>query len=131
WIMLPLAFAVATSFADESATPTKEEIAGKLKGVTANDITDSPIPGLYQISVGSNVAYVTTDGRYLIQGEVYDLQSLENVTETTRAAARVELLGAVDPDEMIVFRADGEPKHTVTIFTDIDCGYCRQFHRDI
>ena len=51
--------------------------------------------------------------------------------EATRAAARVEMLGAVDPAEMIVFRADGEPKHVVTIFTDIDCGYCRQFHRDI
>ncbi len=131
WIMLPLAFAVSAAFGDEAATLTKEEIASKLNGVTANDITDSPIPGLYQVSVGSNVAYVTADGRYLIQGEVYDLESLENVTEATRAAARVEMLGAVDPAEMIVFRADGEPKHVVTIFTDIDCGYCRQFHRDI
>lgn len=131
WIMLPLAFAVSVSFGDEPAAPTKDEIAAKLNGVTASDITDSPIQGLYQISVGSNVAYVTTDGRYLIQGEVYDLESLENVTEATRAAARIELLGAVDPSEMIVFRPEGEPKHTVTIFTDIDCGYCRQFHRDI
>jgi len=131
WIMLPLAFAVSASFADEPAMPTKEEIAAKLKGVTADNITDSPIPGLYQISVDSNVAYVTADGRYLIQGEVYDLESLENVTETTRAAVRAELLGAVDRSEMIVFPAKGEPQHVVTIFTDIDCGYCRQFHRDI
>ncbi|HEX6992695.1 MAG TPA: DsbC family protein [Gammaproteobacteria bacterium] len=131
WIMLPLAFAVSSSFGDEPATPTKEEIASRLNGVSASDITESPIQGLYQVSVGSNVAYVTADGRYLIEGEVYDLESLENVTEATRAAARVELLGAVDPAEMIVFPAKGEPKHTVTIFTDIDCGYCRQFHRDI
>lgn len=131
WIMLPLALAVSPSFGDEPATPTKEEIASKLNGVSASDITDSPIEGLYQIAVGSNVAYVTEDGRYLIQGEVYDLGSLENVTEATRASARVALLESVDPAEMIVFSPDGEPKHSVTIFTDIDCGYCRQFHRDI
>ena len=131
WITLPLALALSTSFGDEPTTPTKEDIAAKLNGVSAEDITDSPIEGLYQVAVGSNVAYVTADGRYLIQGEVYDLESLENVTESTRAAARVGLLGAVDPAEMIVFSPVGETKHTVTIFTDIDCGYCRQFHRDI
>jgi thiol:disulfide interchange protein DsbC len=128
--MLPLALAVSTSFGDEPA-PTKEDIAAKLNGVSPSDITDSPIEGLYQVSVGSNVAYVTADGRFLIQGEVYDLQNLENLTEATRAAARTDLLGTVDPSEMIVFKAEGEPKHTITIFTDIDCGYCRQFHRDI
>src|SRR5690606_16568573 len=129
--MLPLALAVSTCFGDEPAPPTKEELAAKLNGVSPSDITASPIEGLYQVAVGSNVAYLTADGRFLIEGEVYDLESLENVTEATRAAARVELLGAVDPAEMIVFPAKGEPKHTVTIFTDIDCGYCRQFHRDI
>jgi thiol:disulfide interchange protein DsbC len=131
WIMLPLALAVSTCFGDEPAQPTKEELAAKLNGVSPSDITASPIEGLYQVAVGSNVAYLTADGRFLIQGEVYDLESLENVTEATRAAARVELLDAVEPSETIVFAAKGERKHRVTIFTDIDCGYCRQFHRDI
>lgn len=131
WITLPLALALSTSFGDELTKQAKEDIAAKLNGVSADDITDSPIEGLYQVAVGSNVAYVTADGRYLIQGEVYDLESLENVTESTRAAARVGLLSAVEPAEMIVFSPAGEAKHAVTIFTDIDCGYCRQFHRDI
>src|SRR5690606_27663663 len=110
---------------------TKEDIAAKLNGVSAEDITDSPIEGLYQVAVGSNVAYVTADGRYLIQGEVYDLESLENVTESTRAAARVGLLGAVRPAGMTVVGRAGETTRTVTIGTDIDGGYCRQFQRDI
>ena len=33
---------------------------------------------------------------------------------------------------VIVFSpAEGPVEHTITIFTDIDCGYCRQFHREI
>ena len=129
WIVLPLALTAAVASADEVS---KEEIAAKLNGVAASDIGESPIEGLYQITLGSTVAYVTSDGRYLIQGDLYDLDSLENVTETARANARVEMLASVDRDEMIVFAPkNGEIKHSVTIFTDIDCGYCRQFHRDI
>jgi len=84
------------------------------------------------VSVGSQVAYVTMDGRYLMQGELYDLATSTNLTEKSRADKRVGLLAGIDTEGMIVFSpADGNVKHTVTIFTDIDCGYCRQFHREI
>ena len=89
-------------------------------------------PGLYQVAVGANVAYVTKDGRYIVRGDIYDAETSANVSEETRARARVEMLDSVDPASMIVFKpASGEVKHTVTIFTDVDCGYCRQFHREI
>ena len=111
---------------------TKEELAAELTGVAAEDITASPVAGIYQVSVGSSVAYVTEDGKFLLQGELYDLSSSENLTEQTRAAARVDLLDSVPSEEMIVFSPEGGPaEHTITIFTDIDCGYCRQFHREI
>jgi thiol:disulfide interchange protein DsbC len=75
---------------------------------------------------------VSTDGRFVLQGELYDLDSSENLTERTRAAARVDVLAAVDPANAIVFAPRAENvKHRITIFTDIDCGYCRQFHREI
>jgi len=131
-IALSLAFCSALAGAQEGDELTREELAAKLQGVEADDISSSPLPGVYQISVGANVAYVTADGRYLLQGELYDLATNENLTERTRAASRVDLLESVDRDSMIVFAPkDGEVKHSITIFTDIDCGYCRQFHREI
>jgi len=67
-----------------------------------------------------------------MEGELYDLDSSQNLTEKTRSTARVDLLAAVDRDSMIIFSPpDGKVEHTITIFTDIDCGYCRQFHREI
>ncbi len=111
---------------------SKEELAATLKGVSPEDITESPVPGVFQVSVGSSVAYVTEDGRYLLQGELYDLQSSENLTEKSRASARIGLLAAVPDAQKIVFSPeDGQADHRITIFTDIDCGYCRQFHREI
>jgi thiol:disulfide interchange protein DsbC len=127
--LLPLGLvAVAAS----SAELTKEQLAGQLNGIDAKDISDSPVQGVYQVAVGSNVAYVTTDGRYIIRGDIYDAKTSTNITEEQRSKARVAMLKSVDPATMIVFKpADGKVKHTITVFTDVDCGYCRQFHRDI
>ncbi len=128
-LALPLALAAASASAQEI---TKEELATRLNGIAVEDITDAPIPGLYQVAVGANVAYVTKDGRYIVRGDIYDAETSANVSEETRARARATMLGSVDPADMIVFKpANGQVKHTVTIFTDIDCGYCRQFHREI
>jgi thiol:disulfide interchange protein DsbC len=127
--MLPLCLAAAGAMAE---TLTKEQLAEKLNGIQANDISDSPVPGIYQVAIGSSVAYVTTDGRYIIRGDIYDASTSANLTEETRSQARVELLNSVDPASMIIFKpADGKVKHKITIFTDVDCGYCRQFHREI
>jgi thiol:disulfide interchange protein DsbC len=128
-IALPLGFGVAAASAQEI---TKEELAGRLNGIEVSDITDAPIPGMYQVAVGANVAYVTKDGRYIIRGDIIDVETSANVSEEARARARATILHGVDPATMIVFKpANGAVKHTVTIFTDVDCGYCRQFHREI
>jgi thiol:disulfide interchange protein DsbC len=120
------------AWAQEDEKLSKADLAAKLSGVDANDISDSPLDGIYEVSVGANVAYVTADGRYLLQGELYDLLTNQNLTEQTRSLTRVDLLASVEPADMIVFSPEnGEVKHTITIFTDIDCGYCRQFHREI
>ena len=128
-LALPLGFAVTAAPAQEL---TKEELGSRLNGIRAADITDAPIPGMYQVAVGANVAYVTKDGRYIFRGDIIEVETSANVSEETRARARAAMLGSVDPASMIVFKpANGAAKHTVTIFTDVDCGYCRQFHREI
>jgi thiol:disulfide interchange protein DsbC len=127
-LALPLGAAAVASAQDL----TKEELASKLNGIAVEDISDSPVPGIYQVALGANVAYVTKDGRFIIRGDIYDAETSANVTEETRARARVAMLDSVDPASMIVFKpASGTVKHKITIFTDIDCGYCRQFHREI
>ena len=130
---LALGAAVPAALAQEDAGELlKQELATKLLGVEATDISESPIEGIFQIAVGTNVAYVSADGRFLLRGEIYDIETSQNLTENVRATTRTEMLGAVDPETILVFSPpEDEIRHTVTIFTDIDCGYCRQFHRDI
>jgi thiol:disulfide interchange protein DsbC len=90
----------------------------------------SPIPGLYEVTMGGLIAYVSADGKYLLSGNVYDLDSQVNLTATRRNAARAKALAAASESNMIVF-GPANAKMTVTVFTDIDCGYCRKFHSQI
>lgn len=110
-----------------------QELAESFPGITEEDINDSPVPGLYEITLGPQVAYVSEDGRYLIKGEVIDLQKNINLTEARRVDARRKILSGLDPKNMIIFSPEDPAKRRfmVTIFTDIDCGYCRSFHRNI
>ena len=131
WLLTSLVLVPALASAQEAA-PSRADIAARLNGVDASDLKDSVIEGFYEVNVGSKVAYVSTDGRYLLEGELYDLDSKKNLTESSRERARVALLDGVEPSQAIVFSPEEGPvEHAITIFTDIDCGYCRQFHREI
>lgn len=93
-------------------------------------IAESVIPGLYQVSYGPDVIYITHDGRYVLRGDLLSTETRQNLTESIRATARLKLVDRVDPKSMIVF-APRHVKHTVTIFTDVDCAFCRKLHSQI
>jgi len=105
----------------------RARVVAKLHGATADDVAMSPVPGLYEVTMGGLVAYVSSDGKYLISGNVYDLDSQENLTASRRNTARAKALASVSESQMIIY-GPPNPKMTVTVFTDVDCGFCRKFH---
>lgn len=108
----------------------RARVVAKLPGAKAEDVAPSPVPGLYEVTMGGLIAYVSGDGKYLISGNVYELETQRNLTAERRSAARAKALATAAEDQMIVF-SPASPKMTVTVFTDIDCGFCRRFHNQI
>ncbi len=108
----------------------RARVVAKLPGAKPDDVALSPISGLYEVTMGGLIVYVSSDGRHLLSGNVYDLDTQVNLTAARRSAARAKALAAVKDDQMIVFGPAGS-RMTVTVFTDIDCGYCRRFHNQI
>lgn len=90
----------------------------------------APFPGFREVLVGGQVLYVSDDGRYLMQSQPYDIQNRTPASSAGLLAFRKALLDKVPRGERIVFAAPN-PKHTLTVFTDIECGYCRKMHQDI
>jgi len=90
----------------------------------------TPINGVYEITKGSELSYASSDGRYVIFGDLWDLDSDSNVSESRRRNIRARLIDSVPESEMLVF-GPKDPKYTITVFTDVDCGYCRRLHSQI
>ncbi len=105
-------------------------IAKKLEGLQIEDVRISPVSGVYEITRDSNISYVSSDGRYAIVGDMIDLDSDANLSENRRRGIRQRILETVPESEMLVF-SPKDPKYTITVFTDIDCGYCRKLHSQI
>ena len=129
WVaLLSLAGAVA---ADDNSAALRETLSAAFPSLEITRIREARIPGLYEVMSGAEVVYVSADGRYLLQGELIDLQTLTNLSEAQRAAVRAQRLGAVPAAETVNFAPPAGAKHTLYVFTDITCGYCRRFHQDM
>jgi thiol:disulfide interchange protein DsbC len=125
-----MAIAGCAQAGDPELEKVRKTVAGKLPGVTPEMITPSAAPGIYQVQHGTEYGYLTPDGRFLIHGDMIDLVTGEQVTELQRGAARIAIVKQFGPDEVIEF-APKDPKYFITVFTDIDCGYCRKLHSEI
>ena len=116
-----------------AAAPTPDprvQLAAKFPGARVEDLHPSPIPGVYEFVQGTEVVYLSADGKYAINGDLFDLSSNGNITEQRRRAARVRILADLPETQMVIF-GPREPRYTVTVFTDVDCAYCRELHRQI
>ncbi|MEZ5565327.1 MAG: DsbC family protein [Gammaproteobacteria bacterium] len=105
-------------------------VLAKFPDIKPEQVVLSPVQGLYEVRVGSKIAYISADGRYLLQGEIIDLNTDQNLTESRRESVRRAVLAGVDESEMVVF-SPPKPTSTITVFTDVDCGYCRKLHKQI
>ena len=98
-------------------------------GVTVKQINPSPVAGLKELITNKGVLYASPDGQFLMQGTLIDLNNRNNLTEQALNGVRVEGIKEYK-DSMIVYKAPNE-KHSITVFTDISCGYCRKLHREL
>jgi thiol:disulfide interchange protein DsbC len=125
--MLALALSAA---ADEGEVKAREALQRFLPGVEVDGVRASGISGLYEVSVGTRVLYLTSDGKYAIFGDIISTADRKNQTEARRGELINKLMATLPESEMIVI-APAQTKRTVTVFTDVDCPYCAKFHRDV
>ncbi len=132
--LLIFLFFVGSSTLFAAETSKVKEINKALSKISpdlsADAITETPVSGIYEVEVGAEIMYISGDGNYMFQGDLIDLNQMSNLTETRREKSRGKLIANLKEEEMIIF-APEKTKYTVTVFTDIDCGYCRKMHREM
>ena len=99
-------------------------------GMEPDHVAEASLAGMYEVRYGSIIVYLSGDGRYMLRGDLIDLDAGRNVTEVARESVRAEAVGALGEASMIVFAPETR-RHTLTVFTDVDCPYCARMHRQM
>ncbi len=119
--------------ADDAATEAAKDHIVKALGVTRENIRPAPVAGLFEVQHEHDFGYVSADGKYLFRGDLINIDTGEQVTENRRRADRLVAIKELGAKSFIEF-APPAPiaiKYTVTVFTDVDCGYCRKLHSEM
>jgi len=122
--------ASSSVMAEDDFSAVEERIRALAPNATSIAISETPIEGMLMVQVNGDIVYATSDGKYLIQGRVIDLETREDLTEGAKSELRQEMMDEIDASKQIVFTPE-EPTYELTVFTDIDCGYCRKLHEQV
>lgn len=94
------------------------------------EIRSTAIPGMFEITVGRQVFYTDSEGRYLIQGQIYDVDTGTNITQL-----RIAELSKIDfkalPFKQAIKTVRGNGKRQIAVFADPNCGYCKRFEETL
>ncbi|MEO5623341.1 MAG: DsbC family protein [Dokdonella sp.] len=123
-----LGLAAESTPADTAARKALLELVPKAK---IEAVEPAPLAGYRQVIVGGQMVYISDDGKYLLQGALLDTQTHRDLTAARLAVESKRKVDAVPLAKRIVFAPSGKPKFVVTVFTDLDCGYCRKLHSEM
>jgi thiol:disulfide interchange protein DsbC len=125
---------VFTAFNAIAAEQVEERLAKIIEqgfpDIDVSSVSSTPIENIYEVVIGTDVVYMTGDGRYIIRGDLIDMQERQNISKDVRSLARAKLLKTIPESEYIEF-ASKDSKDIIYVFTDVDCGYCRKLHKDV
>jgi len=116
--------------AEDTEKVVREAVKKVLPNAKISALAPAELAGFYQIVADGQVLYFSNDGKYLIHGSVFDIASRQDLGEKTLSVLRKNTMAKIPLDKQIVF-APANPKYTITVFTDVDCPYCREFHKQI
>ena len=124
-----LLFAAGAAVANEAVI--RKNLAERLPSFPkVDEISKTPIPGLFELRIGTEIFYSDEQGNHLIQGSLFDTATRTNLTE-----ARIEKLTAIDfaalPLKDAIVMKQGSGARKLAIFEDPNCGYCKRFERDL
>lgn len=131
FLLITSLFVSFSTVADESATEQlTQALAKSMPGVKPNKISATPIEGLYEVIVGTQVVYMSVDARYMIEGDLFDLVTKQNISEDSKSVIRLAAINELGDKNMLIYRPK-KVKNIITVVTDIDCPYCRRLHSEI
>lgn len=117
------------SGADEERLMKK--LSENLPGIAFTEISESIIPGLFEVITDGQIYYIDESAEYLIDGSLIRLADRANLTDARLGRIHMSLIGQMDEKDMLIYEPETASNRSITVFTDISCGYCRRLHAEL
>ncbi len=108
----------------------RAELVKMIPPASDAEIVATEVDGVYQLEIQGNYAYAYVSGDHVLIGDLLNTKDQVNLGDQAQNARMAKLVGEVSEEKMIVFGPE-KPKRSITVFTDIDCSYCRKLHREV
>ena len=129
-LLLTVSFSGVSLAESESHMAITKSLKSVFPGTAPTEISPSPMAGVSEVLIGPRLFYITNDGKYLLQGSLIEIATRKDISEERRNGIRQSAIDELGEENMIVFPAK-DSRHTISVFTDIDCGYCRKLHNEV
>ena len=122
----------SASYAEDTSEikAVRAELSKFVDEAKTAEIIKAPVDGVYRIEVSGSYAYAYVDGDFVLFGDLYNTKDKVSLGEDAKNQRMAKLISEVPESKMIVF-GPKNPKRYITVFTDIDCGYCRKLHNEV
>jgi len=108
-----------------------ERLNKRLPGIDINSLVETQMPGLYEMVSDGRIYYVDESAEYLIDGSLIRLEDRQNLTDQRLGGIHMGLIESVEEKNMLIYEPEEESNRSITVFTDISCGYCRRLHAEL
>ncbi len=126
-LLLLLLLAISfPAIADEAST-LKQKLTKMFPNEVPFEVTKTPVPGLFEVDFGDSFMYITADAQYAVKGDIIHMLTNANLTDMKRSENRLKTMSAITDKNTIIYPAKNKMVR-MTVFTDIDCSYCRKLH---
>ncbi|UXH77663.1 DsbC family protein [Roseateles amylovorans] len=129
--LLAAALALSGCTAQANEDTIRKNLGAQLpKEIKLDEIRPSPVAGLWEVRIGSEIRYTDATGQFLIEGEILDLKNRRNLTQDRVAKITAVDFSTLPLKDAIVWKK-GDGKRRIAVFADPNCGYCKRFERSL
>jgi len=129
-ILLLCALVISPAIAADDVAKLKKHLSTMFPADEEFVVSKTPVPGLFEVDFGDSFVYITADGQYAVKGDIINMVTNSNLTDLKRASARLKSMDVITEKDVITYPSKSKLT-AVTVFTDIDCSYCRTLHNDM
>ncbi|WMP17717.1 DsbC family protein [Thiothrix lacustris] len=130
-VMVGIALATSLAMADDVPADLGDKLKPMFGGSAPDSLKATPLANIFEAKFGGEIIYVSGDARYVLVGDLIDAQTKSSLTEASRSADRQGIMKTIDASKTIEFKAKGDEKHILYVFTDVDCPFCVKLHKEV